>query len=75
MNSEFAAPIGNRISCAARAEINVITHSSGKIVMADRATDRAVDLSKNIAGKNATVSVPFEGEPRLRYHVSIGRGR
>ncbi|MCH8805791.1 MAG: hypothetical protein IH986_06860 [Planctomycetes bacterium] len=51
--SEFAARIGNLISCTARAEINVISRSSGKIVMADRSTDRAVDLSENIAGKKA----------------------
>ena len=38
---------------AARAEINVISRSSGKIVMADRSTDRAVDPSENIAGKKA----------------------
>lgn len=66
MNSEFAARIDHRLSFAARAEINVISRSSGKIVIGDRATDRAVDPSENIADKNATVSAPFEGEPRLR---------
>ena len=51
--SELAARIGNLISCAARAEINVISRSTGKIVLADRSTDRAVDLAENIAGKKA----------------------
>ncbi|NLX21276.1 MAG: hypothetical protein GXY55_06330 [Phycisphaerae bacterium] len=51
--SEFAARIGNLVSCSARAEINVITRADGKIVLADRQTTRAVDLSENIAGKKA----------------------
>jgi hypothetical protein len=51
--SEFAARIGNLVSCSARAEVNVISRKDGKIVMADRATTRAVDLSENIAGKKA----------------------
>ena len=51
--SEFAARIGNLYSCAARAEINVIGRTEGKIVLADRATARAVDLAENIAGKTA----------------------
>jgi TolB-like protein len=51
--SEFAARIGNLVSCLARAEINVISRKDGKIVLADRATARAVDLAENIAGKKA----------------------
>ena len=51
--SEFAARIGNLVSCSARAEINVVDHSSGKVVLADRVTVRAADLSENIAGKKA----------------------
>lgn len=51
--SEFAARIGNLVSCAARAEINVIERKSGQIVVAERTTERSVDLSENIAGKKA----------------------
>jgi TolB-like protein len=51
--SEFAARIGNLVSCLARAEVNVISRSDGKIVIADRQTTRAVDLAENIAGKKA----------------------
>ena len=51
--SEFAARIGNLVSCLARAEINVISRKDGKIVLAERITSRAVDLAENIAGKKA----------------------
>ncbi|MEX0654592.1 MAG: CsgG/HfaB family protein [Phycisphaeraceae bacterium] len=51
--SEFAAQIGNLHSVAARVEINVISRSRGEIVVADRATTRAVDLAEQIAGKSA----------------------
>ena len=51
--SEFAARIGNIVSCSARAEINLVDRKDGKIVLADRATTRAADLSENIAGKKA----------------------
>ncbi len=49
--SEFAARIGNLVSCAARAEVNVINRADGKIVLATRTTQRGVDLSENIAAK------------------------
>ena len=51
--SEFAARIGNIVSCSARAEINLVSRKDGKIVLADRVTTRAADLSENIAGKKA----------------------
>lgn len=51
--SEFAARIGNLVSCSARAEINMIGRKDGKIILAQRETTRAVDLSENIAGKKA----------------------
>ena len=51
--SEFAARIGNIVSCSARTEINMIDRKSGKVAMADRATTRAADLSENMAGKKA----------------------
>ncbi len=51
--SEYAARIGNIISCAARAEVNVISRKDGRIIIADRSVARAVDLSENIAGRKA----------------------
>jgi TolB-like protein len=51
--SEFAARIGNLVSCAGRAEINVIARASGHVEYADRTTERGVDLSENIAAKTA----------------------
>jgi hypothetical protein len=51
--SEFAARIGNLVSCAGRAEINVIARSTGHVEYADRTTERGVDLSENIAAKTA----------------------
>jgi TolB-like protein len=51
--SEFAVRIGSIVSCSARAEINLVSRKDGKIVLADRSTTRAADLSENIAGKKA----------------------
>jgi hypothetical protein len=54
--SEFAARIGNIVSCSARVEVNVVRRDDGKIVVADRTTVRAADLSEQIAGKKALQS-------------------
>jgi TolB-like protein len=51
--SELGARIGNLVSCSARAEINLISRNDGRIILAERATYRAVDLSEHIAGKTA----------------------
>ncbi|MEK6235285.1 MAG: protein kinase, partial [Planctomycetales bacterium] len=51
--SEFTGRIGKLVSCSARAEINVIHKSDGRIFLASRTTARAVDLSENLAGKTA----------------------
>lgn len=51
--SEFASRIGNLVNCVARAEINVISRGSGNVELAERTTERSVDLSENIAGKKA----------------------
>ncbi|NJL32400.1 MAG: hypothetical protein HC898_12730 [Phycisphaerales bacterium] len=51
--SEFAGRTGQLISCVARAEINVIDRKTGRVVLAESVTTRAVDLSENIAGKTA----------------------
>jgi TolB-like protein len=51
--SEFALRTGDLVTCAARAEINLISRHSGEILLADRDTQRAVDLAEAIAGKTA----------------------
>ena len=51
--SENGTRIGNLATCTARAEINVIDRASGKIVLAERTTQRAADLSENVAAKEA----------------------
>ncbi|MGD9128630.1 MAG: hypothetical protein PVH19_14735, partial [Planctomycetia bacterium] len=51
--SEFASRIGSLVNCSARAEINLIDRKQGKVVLADRVTARATDLSENVAGKKA----------------------
>jgi len=49
--SEFALRTGDLVTCTARAEINVIDRASGRIVLADRQTARAIDLAESTAGK------------------------
>lgn len=51
--SEFAARIGNLVSCSGRAEITVKDRKTGEVVFTHRETTRAVDLSEQIAGKTA----------------------
>lgn len=51
--SEYSARIGNLISCAARVEINLVQSRTGRIELAERTTERAVDLSEHVAAKRA----------------------
>jgi TolB-like protein len=51
--SEFSARIGNLVSCSARVEIKVKEVKTGKLLLSDRETTRAVDLAENTAGKTA----------------------
>jgi len=51
--SEFAAKIGNLVTCSARLEVTVVNFADGTIVFSDRITTRAVDLSEVIAGRTA----------------------
>lgn len=51
--SEMGAHIGNFTTCSARAEINMIDRASGKLLLAERTTQRAADLSENLAAKEA----------------------
>jgi hypothetical protein len=51
--SEMAGRRGNLISCRSRVEIKVVQPATGKLLLADRQTDVAVDLAENVAGKTA----------------------
>jgi hypothetical protein len=51
--SEPAGRRGNLISCRARVEIRVTRTATGKLLLADRQTDVAVDLAEQTAGKTA----------------------
>jgi len=51
--SEFALRTGDLVTCTGRAEVNVIDRHTGEILLADRHTDRAVDLAEQTAGKTA----------------------
>ena len=51
--SELGMRKGNLISCRARVEIKVIEKATGKILIADRQTAGAVDLSEHVAAKSA----------------------
>jgi hypothetical protein len=51
--SELAGRRGNLVSCRSRVEVKVTQPATGKLLLADRQTDVAVDLAENIAGKSA----------------------
>jgi hypothetical protein len=51
--SEYAARHGNLISVKGRVEVKVIERATGKVVAVDRQTRMAVDLSEQLAGKQA----------------------
>jgi hypothetical protein len=51
--SEFAARIGNLVSCSARVELKVTDRKTGAVLFSDRETARAADLSENVAAKAA----------------------
>jgi hypothetical protein len=51
--SEFGLRKGNLTSCKARVELKVRDAASGRIVVADRQTAVAVDLSEQLAAKKA----------------------
>lgn len=51
--SERAAAFDGRVSCTARLEVSVVERLAGKLLEADRTTERAVDLSEQIAAKSA----------------------
>jgi hypothetical protein len=67
--SELAARRGNLVSCRSRVEIKAARPAAGKLLLADRQTDVAVDLAENVAGKaalqNATLKLIDRLVPKL----------
>jgi hypothetical protein len=51
--SEYGGRTGSLVSARARVEIKAIENGSGKLLLADRQTDVAVDLAETVAGKTA----------------------
>lgn len=58
--SEFGTRIGGLVSCVARLEIQVTDCDTHKIILSERTTKRAVDLSEAIAGKTALQAAGHE---------------
>ncbi len=69
--SERGIRLGNLISCKARVEIKVRDTNSGKLVVIDRQTTVAVDLSEQIAGKNALQAAGAKLAERIL--VAVGK--
>jgi len=58
--SEFGARIGGLISCVARLEVQATDRESCKIIISERTTRRAVDLSEAIAAKTSLQAAGHE---------------
>jgi TolB-like protein len=63
--SEFAVRRGNLASVKARLEIKAVDRATGKVLVADRQTSVAVDLTEQIAGKSALQRAASEIANRL----------
>ena len=59
--SEFGARMGGLVSCLARLEVRVVSMKDGnEILLADRTTKRAVDISEAISAKTALQAAGHE---------------
>lgn len=51
--SELGGRRGSLVSCRSRVEVKVVRVDTGKLLLAERQNDVAVDLAENVAGKRA----------------------
>jgi hypothetical protein len=63
--SEFGMRKGNMVSCKGRVEIKVRERSTGNILLVDRQTSVAVDLSEQVAAKTALQKAALELAERV----------
>lgn len=70
--SEFALRKGNLVSTKARIEIKAIDRAAGSVLLVDRETSVAVDLSPEIAGKNALAKGAAKLAERLVRRIIAG---
>ncbi len=63
--SEPAGRHGNLVSCRARVEIKAVRPATGKLLLADRQTDVAVDVAEHVAGKSALENAAAKLAERL----------
>lgn len=58
--SEFGTRLGGLVSCSARLEVQAVDRQSRRVIISERTTRRAVDLSEAIAGKTALQTAGHE---------------
>jgi ribosome maturation factor RimP len=63
--SEFGMRKGNLVSCKARVEIKARDRASGNIILVDRQTSVAVDLTEQVAAKTALQNAALELAERV----------
>jgi hypothetical protein len=63
--SEFAARHGNLVSVKARLEVKAVDRATGRLVAIDRHVSIGVDLSEQLAGKNALQDAAAELAGRI----------
>jgi len=65
LTAEFAARHGNLVSVKARLEVKAVDRATGRLVAIDRHVSIGVDLSEQLAGKNALQDAAAELAGRI----------
>lgn len=71
--SELGMRRGNLVSCRARVEVKVTDRTSGKVLLMDRQTEMAVDISESVAAKNALQTAGARLSERIAEAIVAGR--